>query len=88
MLPFPFIRMVRHPVCVSTFTQAMIVIAVVRSSELLSAIVIRSLMPSNCMALPNRPLTVRVGPVEALNVPWFPFPLLSVTVVPLASSKP
>src|SRR5262245_3697154 len=80
--------MVCHPVFASTYTQAISVIAVVRSSELLSAMVIRSLMPSNCMALPNRPLFVRVGPVVGLSVPLLPFPLLSTTVLPLASSKP
>jgi hypothetical protein len=69
-------------------TQAIRVIAVVRSSELLSATVMRSSTPSKTIPFPNRPAAVRVGPFVALKVPLFPFPLLSTTVVPLASSKP
>src|SRR5262245_24726835 len=40
------------------------------------------------MALPKRPPVTRVGPFAALNVPLLLLPLLSMTVVPLASSKP
>src|SRR5262245_63484759 len=80
--------MLRQPDAVVGFTQAISVAALVRSSELLSATVIRSSTPSNCIALPKRPPATRVGPLTALKVPLLLLPLLSTTVVPLASSKP
>src|SRR5215470_10628154 len=78
----------RQPFWLFGLTQAISVIALVKSSELLSATVIRSLMPSKTMPLPNRPAVVRVGALVPLNVPLLPLPLASMAVLPLVSSKP
>src|SRR6185295_5967933 len=80
--------MFRQPDELVGFTHAIIVAALVRSSELLSATVMRSSTPSNCIAFPKRPPVTRVGPLTALKVPLFPLPLLSTPVVPRASSSP
>src|SRR5262245_11109891 len=78
----------RQAVWLFGLTHAINVMALVKSSELLSATVIRSLTPSNSIALPNRPAVVRVGALAPLNAPLLPLPLESIAVLPLVSSKP
>src|SRR5580765_4244363 len=66
-------------------TQASSVIALVRSSDAESGTVTRAVVPLKLSAPPNLPDAVRVA---TLIVPVFVFPDVSVTVVPLGSSKP
>src|SRR5262245_18195053 len=77
---------VRHPDWAADgLTQASRVIPVVRSSELASAIVTRSLTPSNDRAPPYFPAVDQVAPEM---VPLLPNPEVSFTVGPLPSLKP
>ena len=76
----------RHPVPDEGFTQASIVIPVVRSSDAALATVTHALVPLNDSAPPNLPAAVRVA-LEI--VPVLPWPDASVTcTTPLASLNP
>jgi len=78
---------VSHPVGVlDGFTQASRVMPVVRSSELESGILTRSLTPSKRSAFPYLPVVTQTGPF--VNVPAFEFPDESERVVPDPSSNP
>src|ERR687888_626707 len=76
----------RHAVPIAVgFTQASMVIPVVRSSESASGTVTQLLTPSKLSAPPNLPPVVQVAPV---TVPLLPRPEASVAVLPDPSSKP
>jgi hypothetical protein len=80
-----FSATVRQPPFAVGYTQASIVIPVVRSSVAASATVTRSLTPSNESAFPKRPADVQVDP---LIEPALLLPDASPTVGPVPSSKP
>src|SRR5436190_3465196 len=76
---------VRHPPVAEGFTQADKVIALVRSSDALSATVTMPVVPLKATALPYLPVVLQVAP--ALSVPVFNWPEASAVVVPVPSSK-
>src|SRR5580658_10740772 len=75
---------VQLPLTTVGYTQASIVMPVLRSSEGASGIVMSEFVPLNTRAFPYLPDVVQVALVI---VPVLPFPERSLTVVPVPSSK-
>ena len=76
---------VRQPLLFVGLTQASSVMPVVNRRSAASGMLTESLEPLKLSARPFLPVVVRVAPVM---VPVWPWPVASVTVVPLVSSKP